>query len=335
MNKKLFGTLPTGESVYLYTLKGENTEVDIMSRGATIVRFVSFGIDIVGGFDTLDDYLRDRSYQGAVVGRVANRVENARFVMDGKEYKLTANSNGNCLHGGQDGFTFRLFGEKRYTENSVTLTYTSKDGEEGFPAELYLEVTYTLVGDTLIIDYTATPDEKTPIALTNHAYFNLNGFGGDVKGHSAIIYAEKYTEVDSRLIPTGPHPSVFGTPLDFTSRRVIGDAFAEDGFNGYDHNFILKPTRFEEFVGVKLGLCAEVFGNELKMSAYTDQPCMQLYTSGGLNGGPNFKGGIPKTPHSAFCLEAQTEQNALNKGETFYCKGETYRQTTAYRIEKL
>ena len=305
-----------------------------MSRGATIVRFVSFGIDIMGGFDTLEDYLLDRSYQGAVVGRVANRVENARFTMDGVEYHLTANSGGNCLHGGQFGFTFKTFEEKEYSENSVTLSYTSPDGEEGFPATVYTEVTYTLNGNTLVIDYKATPDGKTPIALTNHAYFNLDGLSGNVLGHTLKVYAKKYTAVDERLIPTGPHPDVFGTELDFTEPRVIGERFS-DSFKGYDHNFVLSPEVFEYFEGRRLGLAAEAWGKSLKMSTYTDQPGLQLYTSNGLSGGPNFKGGIPKTPYSTLCLEAQTEQNAVNKGETFYDKGEVYRQTTAYKIEKI
>ncbi len=334
MEKKLFGTLPTGEEVYSYILKTENTEVEIMTRGAVIVRFVSFGTDIMGGFDTLEDYVLDDTYQGALVGRVANRIENGVFTMDGKEYHVTQNNNGNCLHGGKEGFTFKVFTEKSFKDNSLTFAYTSEDGEEGFPARLYTEVTYTLIDDTLVIDYTAIPDGKTPIALTNHAYFNLDGFGTDIMKHKVKIYADRYTEVDDRLIPTGNRPSVYGTALDFTTPHEIGERISEVGV-GYDHNYIISSDIYETFVGRRVALASEVWGQRLKLTAYTDQPGIQLYTGNYLAKGPAFKGGIPKIAYGALCLEAQTEPNLVNRGESFYQKGEVYRQTTVYKVEKL
>ena len=223
MEKKLFGTLPTGEEIYLYTLHTDDATVNIMNRGATIVNFIAYGTDIVGGFDTLETYLNETSHQGAVIGRVANRVAKAQFEMDGTVYKLPENDHGNCLHGG-DGFDHKVWEVTDYSDTEITLEYVSKDGEEGFPAELKVAVTYKLNGAKLLIDYVAFPNGKTPIALTNHAYFNLDGFGGTIEDHEAVIYADSYTEVDDDLIPNGNRPAVEGTVFDFKTPHKIGDA---------------------------------------------------------------------------------------------------------------
>ena len=191
MDKRLFGKLPNGEDVYIYRLTDGTTTAEIMEYGATIVSLCPFGdVDVVGGFDTLEAYTQDTSNQGAIVGRVANRIENARFEIDGKVYLLADNDNGNCLHGGV-GFQHRLWKVVDYTENSITLSYLSPDGEDGFPANLQIDVSYTLKDAAIIISYTATPDGKTPIALTNHAFFNLDGFGKDIKEHTVQIWASQ------------------------------------------------------------------------------------------------------------------------------------------------
>ena len=180
MDKRLFGKLPNGEDVYIYRLTDGTATAEIMEYGAAIVSLCPFGdVDVVGGFDTLEAYTQDTSNQGAIVGRVANRIENARFEIDGKVYLLADNDNGNCLHGGV-GFQHRLWKVVDYTENSITLSYFSPDGEDGFPCNLSVEVTYTLKNNSIIISYKAVPDGATPIALTNHAFFNLDGFGGDI-----------------------------------------------------------------------------------------------------------------------------------------------------------
>ena len=333
MNKKLFGKLPTGEDIYKYTLKNENAELTLMTRGAAIVKFIVYGTDIVGGFDTLEDYLKDTSHQGATIGRVANRIANATFTMDGAVYMLPANNNGNCLHGGC-GFDYKVWEVADVKDDRITFAYTSADGEEGFPAELRVEVTYILDGTSVIIDYAAYPNGKTPIALTNHSYFNLDGFGDTVKEHTAVIYAKNYTEVDEKLIPNGNRPSVFGTAFDFTTPHTIGERIVGD-FIGYDHNFILSPEKFESYIGRELGLIAEVSGKRLKMSVYTDQPGVQFYIGNFLGNGPNFKGLVRPVRHGAFCLETQTEPNCVNHGEGFYEAGDKYVHTTVYKIEKL
>ena len=176
--------------------------------------------------------VKDTSNQGAIVGRVANRIENARFEIDGKIYLLADNDNGNCLHGGV-GFQHRLWKVVNYTENSITLSYLSPDGEDGFPANLQIDVSYTLKDAAIIISYTATPDGKTPIALTNHAFFNLDGFGGDITEHTVQIWADSYSEVNDKLIPTGNHPNVIGTPLDLRLSKKVGEDFSPT-FDGYD-----------------------------------------------------------------------------------------------------
>ena len=333
MEKKFYGTLPTGEEVYIYSLKSESASVDIMTRGATIVNFNAFGTDIVGGFDKLETYLVDTSHQGAAIGRVANRVGGAKFEMDGKVYNLPKNDGENCLHGGE-GFDFKVWDVIEYTGSKITFEYVSADGEEGFPSKLTSRVTYELDGASLLIDYVAIPEGKTPIALTNHAYFNLDGFGGTIEEHEAVIYADRYTEVDDNLIPNGNRPAVEGTPFDFKTPHKIGERCGKD-FIGYDHNFILSPEKYENVFGKELGLIAEVKGKKLGMKVYTDQPGVQFYIGNFLGNGPDFKGNTKQVFHGAFCLETQTEPDCINHGIGFYDKGEVYTHSTVYAVEEI
>lgn len=333
MTREFFGLTKNGERVEIVTLKNDEAELRIMTRGATIVSFKPFGIDIIGGYDSLSDYEEDTgSYQGATVGRVANRIADASFTMDGALYMVTANDNGNCLHGG-DGFSFRNFRIDELLENSVTMTYFSPDGEEGFPSGVFVKVTFTLIGTAVIISYQAIPDGKTPIALTNHSYFNLDGFGGLIDDHVLTLYANSYTEVDDRLIPNGNRPAVEGTPFDFRSPKRIGEDFGKS-VDGYDHNFILCPELNKEFEGDVLPLIASVTNGKLDLNVYTDQPGVQFYTGNFLEGKPDFRGGVKKIKHGAFCLEAQTEPNCINHGIGFYDLGDFYEQTTVYEVVK-
>ena len=331
MDKRIFGKLPNGEDVYIYRLTDGTTTAEIMEYGAAIVSLCPFGdVDVVGGFDTLEAYTQDTSNQGAIVGRVANRIENARFEIDGKVYLLADNDNGNCLHGGV-GFQHRLWKVVDYTENSITLSYFSPDGEDGFPANLQIDVSYTLKDAAIIISYTATPDGKTPIALTNHAFFNLDGFGKDIKEHTVQIWADSYSEVNDKLIPTGNHPNVIGTPLDLKLPKKVGEDFSPT-FDGYDHNMILFPKFHKEFNNKKIGLAARVENQKMIMQVYTDQPGLQFYTGNFLGNGPDFKGSIPQIRQGALCLEAQTEPNCINHGEGIYEKDQVYKQLTVYEF---
>lgn len=331
MDKRLFGKLPNGEDVYIYRLTDGTATAEIMEYGAAIVSLCPFGdVDVVGGFDTLEAYTQDTSNQGAIVGRVANRIENACFEIGGKTYQLADNDNGNCLHGGV-GFQHRLWKVVDYTENSITLSYLSPDGEDGFPANLQIDVSYTLKDAAIIISYTATPDGKTPIALTNHAFFNLDGFGGDIKEHTVQIWADSYSEVNDKLIPTGNHPNVIGTPLDLRLPKKVGEDFSPT-FDGYDHNMILFPKFHKEFNNKKIGLAARVENQKMIMQVYTDQPGLQFYTGNFLGNGPDFKGNIPQIRQGALCLEAQTEPNCINHGEGIYEKDQVYKQLTVYEF---
>ncbi|MBR2023444.1 MAG: galactose mutarotase [Clostridia bacterium] len=333
MKHTIFGYMPTGEEVRIYTLKNDNASVSIMTRGATIVDFTVFGVSIVGGFDDFETYLLDTSHQGAIIGRVANRIGGAQFTMDGKTYHVPKNNNGNCLHGGR-GFDYRLFTVKEVTDNSITLCYTSADGEEGFPSCLHVAVTYTLVGTSLRIDYVATPEGKTPIILTNHSYFNLDGFGGTVLNHTVKMYADIYTELNDELIPTGRRLPVQGTVYDLNTPTKLGERINGE-FKGYDIYFHANPQTFATFDKKRLGLLAEVDNGKLKLKTYTDQPGAQLYTANTMGKGPAFKGGVKKINYGAFCIETHTEPDCISRGEEWYGADDTYTQTTVYEVSKI
>lgn len=332
MQKTLFGKLSANEEIYSYRLENSEIYAEIITYGAIIKSFGRIGShNVVGSFDTLEDYLADNSFQGAIIGRVANRIENARFTIDGIEYNLTKNNGENCLHGGE-GFNTKLWTVETATNTSLTLSYYSADGESGFPGGLKVLVTYSLIESALVIDYKAYPEKKTPIALTNHAYFNLLGMGGNIYSHEMCIYADRYTAVNDSLVPTGKHPLVEGTEFDFRTPRLIGEAI-EGGFRGYDHNFKLCPTEFKKFLGKELGLAVKASAGGLTMLAYTDMRDLLLFTSNGITkNAPDFAGGVKRIAHGAFCLEAQTEPNAVNRGQTIYGNGEVYTQTTVYEL---
>lgn len=327
MDKKYFGTLPSGREVSLYTIGNDEVTLTVTDFGAAVVSLFVYDRDVVGGFDTLEGYLADDSHQGGTIGRIANRVANAKFVMDGREYLLPHNDGENCLHGGR-GFDRRMWQVKEHSKNSITFIYFSADGEEGFPSGLDVKATYTIKDMDLCIEYRALPKGRTPISLTNHTYFNLDGFGGNILDHKVRIFADEYTEVDNSLIPTGNRPSVASTVFDLREEKAIGTHISED-FIGYDHNFILRPKK-----GDNLTRAALVRGNDLAMTVYTDQPCIQFYIGNFLGSGPDFKGGIKQVRHGAFCLETQTEPNSVNRGEGFYSAGEEYVNRVVYSFRK-
>ena len=336
MEKKFFGALADGTQIYSYTINNGNVFAEIITYGAAVRKFGfsdDTSLSYVGSFDTIEDYMLDDSYQGAIVGRIANRVENATFTIDGITYNLTKNDGENSLHGGGVGFNRKAWRVTDVSDTSITLNYLSPDGEEGYPANLDIFVTYSLFGNAILIEYKATPDKKTPIALTNHSFFNVDGFGGTVHDQKIQIFADSYSKVNAKRIPTGEHPLVDGTVLDLRAPRRIGDAIVGD-FSGYDHNYVLSPTQFETFNGKRLGLAACVFGKAVKLSAFTDMKNMQFYSGNFLGNGRNFAGNIKQVRHAALCLETQTEPNAVNRGIGIYDKGEVYTHNTAYRIEK-
>lgn len=328
MKKELLGSYNGERDVFLYTIENENCSLTLTDIGASIYSLSVFSREVVCGFDTLDGYIKDTSSQGAVVGRVAGRIENAELEIDGALYMLTANNGAHCLHGGL-AFDKRIWDFESGDDSSITFSCFSPDGEEGFPANLATRVTYTLVDTSIKISYSAIPDAKTPICLTNHSYFNLNKIGTSVLNHKMKIYATSYTETEN-LIPTGRRLSVVGTPLDFRTPRKLSDG-CPDGFS-YDHNFHIEPTVFRD----DLALCAEVFGDDLKLSVYTDQPCVSLFCSTFLanRSGDLFRNCKQKLAYEAFCLETQTEPNCVKRGEAIYNAGEEYTHNTIYKFER-
>lgn len=326
MEIRKFGTFPDGTEVLQYILKTEEAEVRVLNFGGVITDFIYKGQNIVCGFETIEDYLVDDSYQGALIGRFANRIGDASFTLNGKTYHVGANEGKNTLHGGINGFNRKFFRAECTEGNTLVLSRVSPNGEEGYPGNLTVKATYSLDNADLTISYDAISDQDTPISLTNHSYFNLTGVGTSVLDYLATIYAERYTAVDNELIPTGERPPVADTPYDLRTPRRIG---AMPG--GYDTNFIL--TKIDDDNGPSLA--ATVVGGDLKLSVYTTQPCIQFYTGCVLEGEPSFRGGVKKALYTAFCLETQAEPDAPRKGGAILRAGEQYSHTTVYHIENI
>jgi len=337
-----FGKTPEGEEVSLYTLtSAKGLRARIMNYGAIIVsvevpdRYGKLD-DVLLGYDSLDKYIQRGGCAAAVIGRYANRIGGAKFVLDGVEYKLAANNGPNHIHGGRKGFDKMVWKEEQATASEdkawVTLSYLSKDGEEGYPGNLTCAVTYTLTNDDeLRIDYTAETDKKTVVNLTNHAYWNLAGQGnGDVLGHELTINANRFTTVDKGLIPTGITVSVTDTPLDFLAPKTIGARIRQLG-NGYDHNYVLNGAPGE------LKLCAAVHEPTTGrvMEVRTTEPGVQLYTANHMNGSIVGKGGKAYVKHAAFCLETQHYPDSPNKPDFPSTVVEPGRKFTSQTIHKF
>jgi aldose 1-epimerase len=296
--------------------------------------------DIVFGYDNLDSYVKSSPYFGAIVGRYGNRIGKAKFTIDGKEYSVTANENGNILHGGKKGFDKVVWQSEKVEKPEgvgVKLTYLSKDGEEGFPGNLKATVTYLLTNDNeLRIDYEATTDKATPVNLTHHGYFNLTGGKSDILGHELKLNADKYTPVDSGLIPTGELANVEGTPFDFRKSTAIGARINADNpqlkiGKGYDHNWVLNKKDAEMTVAAEL---YEPTTGRL-MTVSTTEPAIQFYSGNFLDGTITGKGGLVYKNRSALCLETQHYPDSPNKPNfpsTILKPGQTYKTTTIYRF---
>lgn len=321
VKEKLFGRMPDGREVTLYELtNAKGLRAGIINYGAILVSLEvpdrdGNSADITLGFDDLDSYINRNPLFGAVVGRFANRIANARFTLDGAEYKLTANSGKNHIHGGRNKRFDKVLWESSPLpsgeEAGVKFTYLSRDGDEGFPGNLKCIVTYTLTNNNeLKISYEAVTDKPTIINLTNHSYFNLAGAGnGDVLGHEMIINADYYTPSDTALIPTGEIHKVKDTPLDFTSSKTIGARINQlTQTRGYDHNFVLKNS------GGALVPAARVYepNSGRVMEVQTTEPGMQFYTANSMRA-VKGKGGKIYNNHYGFCLETQHFPDSPNK----------------------
>lgn len=339
-----FGTTDDGEPVTLYTLRNPHgLEVRAMTYGGTIISLETpdregRAADIVLGFDSLAPYLAGTPYFGAIIGRYGNRIAEGRFTLDGETHTLAANNGPNHLHGGVRGFDKVLWNARSFVNDTavgVVFSYTSPDGEEGYPGTLHAQVTYSLTdGDALVFDYHATTDRATPVNLTQHSYFNLAGAGsGPILDHRLMVAADSFTPVDAGLIPTGEVRSVDGTPFDFRTPRRIGARIDADDPQiargpGYDHNFVLDRDAEEG-----LALAARVVEPESgrTLEVYTTEPAIQFYSGNFLDGTITGKGGRVYGHRSGFCLETQHYPDSPNQPafpSTILRPGENYRSRT-------
>lgn len=333
---EIFGTLD-GKVVYARTLRDENTAVTVIDYGARIQSLTYCGVSVICGFSTLSDYLADQDYHGATVGRYANRIKDGKFSLNGKTYVLAQNevARGVHLHGGSVGYSDRLFTLSAHSENSLTYSLFSPDGEEGYPGNLTLTVTYTLENGTLTVDYAAVSDTDTVINLTNHAYFNLGGVGEEsVTEQTLTLYASAIAEVDERLLPTGKLLAVDNTPFDFNTPKKIGRDIAEDHEQlriggGYDHGFLLTKNSPAAI------LSSEKSG--ITMTVSTTESAIQVYTANFMTADLPFFSQYPQRRREAIALECNRLPDSPNRPEfpsATLKAGEEYRQTTAYRFTK-
>lgn len=345
VTKVSFGSLEDGSPVDQYVLTNANgMVVKIISYGAIVTELLvpdkdgTLG-DVVLGFDSLDGYLGEHPYFGAIAGRVANRIAKGRFTLNGEEYTLATNNEPNHLHGGVKGFDKRLWtGEiVESPDAKVKFTYRSVDGEEGYPGNLDVEVTYTLTAENeLRIDYAATTDKATPLNLTNHSYFNLAGEGsGTIHDHVLQIFAENYTPTDETLIPTGEIAPVKGTGLDFQEPTPMGARIDDVGQDpkGYDHNFVLNG--YDESQPLRKAATVYEPTSGRVMDVFTTEPGVQFYSGNFLDGTLTGKSGQKYELQTGFCLETQHFPDSINHPNfpsTVLEPGSEYTQTTIYQF---
>lgn len=348
ITKRYFGTIDKGQEVYCYTMKNAaGMTVTICEFGGAIVEVRvpdKYGrhTDVVAGYDSLRDYVLASGYLGALIGRTGNRIARGKFTLDGESYSLYINNGVNSLHGGKVGYSHRVWTVKPVDgeEPKLILTLHSPDGEEGYPGNLDVTVTYSLLNNNaLSIRYEAVTDRRTPVNLTNHVYFNLGGYAsGKIFDHVMQMDADAYLPTDSTLIPTGEIRSVAGTPFDFREPKTIGRDFGEENEDlkiagGYDHCFCFAGGETKEPVE-RIEVYEPNSGRIMKV--FTNQPCVQFY-SGNFLGDPDFpfKGGCPQSQQAAFCLETQKMPDSVNHKNftnVILEPGETYEHTTIYQF---
>lgn len=329
-NRRLFGHMPDGAPVEELILTDGAVSCSILTYGGalralTVPDRAGKPVDVALGLDSLEDYRAQDKYLGALIGRYANRVGGSRFTLEGREYPLRANDGPNHLHGGPEGFDKQIWQVRERTAASATLTLFSPDGQEGYPGDLEVSVTYTLRDQSLELSYWAKSGKTTICNLTNHAYFNLSGHGsGDIAGQHIQLLADRYTPVDDGLIPTGAIEAVEGTPMDLRELQLLDS-------RTYDHNWAITgwdgtPRPAARAWSPETGIMLEVL---------TTLPGIQFYTGNFLEGCPRGKGGASYHKHGAFCLETQffpDSPNHENFPSPVLAAGEIYKSRTVYRF---
>ena len=313
-----------GKKTDLYTLRNKNNmEVCVTNFGGRIVSVMvpdkdGQMRDVVLGFDSIQDYVSKPSDFGASIGRYANRINQGRFTLDGTEYQLSQNNYGHCLHGGPQGFQYRVFDAVQPNPQELELTYTAEDGEEGFPGNIICKVLMKLTDDNAIdIRYEAETDKPTIVNMTNHSYFNLDGDAARNEAHLLTIDADYYTPVDSTFMTTGEIAPVEGTPMDFRTPTPVGARINDYDFvqlkngNGYDHNWVLNTK------GDITRKCATLESplTGIVLDVYTNEPGIQVYAGNFLDGSLTGKKGITYNQRASVCLETQKYPDTPNKPE--------------------
>lgn len=337
-----------GKQTTLYTLKNKhNAEAIFTNYGGRLVSLLVPNkdgklVDVVVGFKSVHDYEKSTEpYFGATIGRYGNRISKGKFTLEGKTYSLFTNNGQNTLHGGKKGYQYVVWDATQPSANTLVLHYLSKDGDENFPGNLDVKVTYTLTDDNeLKMDYEAKTDKTTIVNLTNHAFFNLNGDGsGEILNHEVQIYADEYTPVDSTLIPTGKIEKVKGTPFDFTKATTIGARINDKNEQltfgkGYDHNYVLNKTK-----AMGMFHAATVKGDKsgIVMDIYTQEPGLQFYSGNFMQSKNTFKTGAKDDFRTAIALETQHFPDSPNQPafpSTVLKPGQVYKTSSVYKFTK-
>lgn len=330
-----------GKPVSLIVLSNANgMMVELTNYGAAIVSIIVPDAqgkqeNVILGYDNINGYYSGNAFFGCIAGRYANRIRNGRFALNGQVYTLAQNNGQNALHGGVKGFDKQVWDILESTDQSVTFGYISVDGEEGYPGNLAVKVSYVLNADNgLELHYYASTDADTVLNLTNHTYFNLDGAGkGDVLDHVIEIHADAFTPVDDTMIPTGEYRAVEGTPFDFNTPHTIGARIKEQDeqlikARGYDHNFIIKGNPGE----LRLAASAKGPLSGRVLEVWTTQPGMQFYTGNFLDG---VTKGAPFGKRAGFCMETQHFPDSPNQPSfpsVILSKGEVFTSTTIFRL---
>ncbi len=334
---KRFGMTQDGRETRIFRLENEHFSAEVTDYGASLVSFrdKETGIDIVQGYDDVRGYELFCPYMGATVGRVCNRIRDGRFTLDGQTYQLDRNDRGNCLHGGRTSTAFRVW-DAEETADGIVFTCFSPDGEGGFPGNVTMKAEYRLSDEGLRIDMYAETDRDTYVALTNHAFFNLDGpLSESVLGHELMICSDEVSCIDENGQTGDETLAVAGTPFDFRTFRRIGERIDDDHeqlkyAGGYDHSFLIR--------GEGLRLCASVRTAAEQLDVWSDLPALQIYTGNGMNGSGKGKEGGTFPYRSAVCLEAQYVPDAVNSRR--YAKplvkaGETQHSTILFCVHRI
>ncbi|GHA48061.1 aldose 1-epimerase [Salinimicrobium marinum] len=340
-----FDTIIDDKQVNLYWIKSDSIKAAFTNYGGRLVGLWVPDrngnlIDVVVGMGSVEGFVNSTEpYFGATIGRVGNRIAKGKFKIQDEEFNIPLNNGENSLHGGTKGFQDVVWNAEKVGDKKVIFRYRSPDGEEGFPGNLDVQVTYSVTDDrSLIMQYTAETDKMTPVNLTNHAFFNLNGEGsGRILDHKVKIYADEFTPVDSGLIPTGNFFNVEGTPFDFRQFHTIGERIEQDNEQleygkGYDHNFVLNQTKVGD-----MNHAATVIGDDsgVKMDVFTQEPGIQFYSGNFMEGKNEFKSGATDEFRTAFALETQHFPDAPNQPDfpsIMLSAGEQYSTESVYQF---